>query len=261
MRDLLPVFSNLYKPAVIAHRGASNYAPENTMSAFELAIIQKADAIELDVCSSKDGNVIVLHGPDIDRTTNGQGRISELTLKQLKKFDAGSHFDQSYQHERIPTLSEVFDNFGQKIAINIEIKNYSPLDKSLPEKVSRLIDEYQLQNFVFISSFHILSLIKIKHMQPLVPIALLTEKGKIGKIYHHFLTRFYKLDAVHPHYRNLSVNLIRNAKKRGIRIHPYTIDLQEDIRQAFQLGIDGIITDDPYLATHIRSEIFPELQN
>ena len=256
MPGLLPTFFNLPKPAVIAHRGASFYAPENTLSAFEIAIKQNADAIELDVCLSKDGHVIVIHGPKVDRTTNGQGLVADMTLKQLQNLDAGSHFDPAYNHEKIPTLPEIFDHFGQQITINIELKNYSPFDDALPTKVAVLIDELNLQNFVLISSFNIFSLVKIRRLQPEVPTALLTLKGVKGNIARHFLSRLHKINALHPHYQDLSENLIKFAQKRRVRIHPYTINRHEDIKHVYQFGIDGIITDDPHLAINIRAELF-----
>ena len=103
---------------IIAHRGASAHAPENTLAAFQLALEQGADGIELDVMLSKDGQLIVIHDDKVDRTTNGTGKVADMYLSELKVLDAG-------QGESLPTLPEVFDRFGGKFLINIELKNYS----------------------------------------------------------------------------------------------------------------------------------------
>jgi glycerophosphoryl diester phosphodiesterase len=108
------MYSNLPRPTIFAHRGASAYAPENTLAAFELAIHQKADAIELDVKLSSDDQVVVIHDQTVDRTTNGTGRVNDLPLAALLELDAGSHFDIAYKGESIPTLSQVFETVGRK---------------------------------------------------------------------------------------------------------------------------------------------------
>ena len=111
-------------PLVIAHRGASMYAPENTLAAFELAIEMGADAIELDTMLTADGIPIVIHDHSLDRTTDGIGSVSSKTVAELKLLDAGSAFDIRFAGERIPTLEEVFSAVGKKIMINVELKNY-----------------------------------------------------------------------------------------------------------------------------------------
>ncbi|MEK7278389.1 MAG: glycerophosphodiester phosphodiesterase family protein, partial [Chloroflexota bacterium] len=96
-------------PAVIAHRGASAAAPENTLTAFTSAAALGADAVELDVKLSKDGVPIIMHDPTVDRTTDGRGRVADLTLAALKRLDAGAKKDAKFAGERVPTLAEVFE--------------------------------------------------------------------------------------------------------------------------------------------------------
>src|SRR5574341_500623 len=107
------MLSHIPNPAIIAHRGASAYAPENTLAAFELAVRQKADAIELDAQLTVDGHVVVFYDTPLDRTTEGQGRVTDSKLADLRRLDAGSHFDVAYRGEQIPTLDEVFDLAGK----------------------------------------------------------------------------------------------------------------------------------------------------
>ncbi|MBU0511232.1 MAG: glycerophosphodiester phosphodiesterase, partial [Chloroflexi bacterium] len=118
------MYAQLPRPAIFAHRGASAYAPENTLAAFDLAIRQNADAIELDAKLSADGHVVIIHDQTVDRTTDGTGRVSDLQLAALQELDAGCTYDEAFRHERIPTLGEVFDAVGRKILINVELTNY-----------------------------------------------------------------------------------------------------------------------------------------
>jgi len=126
-------------PLVIAHRGASMYAPENTIAAFELAVEMGADAIELDTMLTADGTPIVIHDQSLERTTNGSGSVASKSIEEIQLLDAGSTFDARFDGEKIPTLKEVFSAVGNKILINVELKNYaSPLDH-LPETVIDLV--------------------------------------------------------------------------------------------------------------------------
>ena len=142
------------KPAIFAHRGASAYAPENTLASFELAIHQEADAIELDAKLTADGQVVVIHDQTVNRTTDGNGRVGKMTLTQIRQLDAGSYFAAAFYDERIPTLEEVFETVGRKILINIELTNYASMKDSLPEKVADLVRRHQLEKRVMFSSFN-----------------------------------------------------------------------------------------------------------
>ena len=108
---------------VIAHRGASAYAPENTLAAFERAIALHADWFELDCHLTKDGEVMVMHNGDVDKTTNGQGRIADMTLAELKALDAGSWFAPEFAEEPVPTLGEALDLAKERIGVYVEIKD------------------------------------------------------------------------------------------------------------------------------------------
>ena len=126
-------------PVIFAHRGASRFAPENTLAAFNLAVIQGADAIELDAKLTADGQIVVFHNQTLERTTSAIGKIGEKTLSELKELDASVHFDKIYQNERIPTLEEVFEAVGQRIFISVKLTNYASPNDRLPEKVADLV--------------------------------------------------------------------------------------------------------------------------
>ena len=140
------MLESFLKPMVSAHRGACKYAPENTIASFDLAVEQGADAIELDAKLSADGKVMVIHDQTVDRTTNGKGKVNQLTHQELKQLDAGSFFDPRFSGERIPTLDEVFESVGRKIFINVELTNYASRHDELVPLVDELHDADGAEN-------------------------------------------------------------------------------------------------------------------
>lgn len=248
-------FTYLPKIAIIAHRGASKYAPENTLSAFYKAVEFKADAVEFDVCLSKDNEVLVIHGPSVDRTTNGHGLVKSLSLKEIKKLDAGSHFHPSFLNEKIPTLEEVFESLGKKTIFNIELKDYLNLSGLLPLKVANLIKRYQLENRAFISSFNPFVLAQLQHHLPNIAVSILALKGRKGFLSRWLIPHIMKVQGIHPYFEDISSSYLKHFNRQGLRIHVYTINLPEQIKHFIGLGVEGIITDDPLNANKIRSEI------
>ncbi len=147
------MFETFPKPILFAHRGASIHAPENTLPAFELALEQGADGVELDAKLSADGKVVVIHDPTVDRTTDGHGKVSQLSYAELKSLDAGAHFDGPFRGTRIPGLAEVFESIGERSIINVELTNYAtPMDR-LVDKVCELVKAHGLEQRIIFSSF------------------------------------------------------------------------------------------------------------
>ena len=149
--------ANLYPrtPLVFGHRGASAYAPENTLAAFRLALEQGADGVELDVILSADGVPVVIHDDTLDRTTNGHGPVSRLTLGELKRLAAGypARFGAQFSAERIPTLAEVFETCGAQTVINIELKHDRSPGRQLAGRVVELIHAHGRPGRIIVSSF------------------------------------------------------------------------------------------------------------
>jgi glycerophosphoryl diester phosphodiesterase len=242
------MYDQLPQPTIFAHRGSSAYAPENTLAAFELAVRQNANAIEIDVKLSSDGHVIVIHDASVNRTTDGEGQVSELTLASLKSLDAGCKYDNSFCGEKIPTLDEVFESVGVKTFTNVELTNYATPKDQLPEKVAQIVQSHGMQDRVLFSSFNPFSLRKIHNILPNIPIGLLSLPGIAGTLSRSFLVRWLPYKALHPDVRSTSRNLIARFQKRGNRIHTYTVNHPEDMEKFFKWGINGIFTDDPPLA-------------
>jgi glycerophosphoryl diester phosphodiesterase len=248
------MYANLPRPTIFAHRGSSAHAPENTLAAFELAIRQGADAIELDAKLTADGQVVVIHDPTVNRTTGAVGAVRELSLAELKKLDAGSHFDFGFRGEPIPTLDEVIESVGHRIFINIEITNYvSPLD-DLPEHIAQIVKRQKMGNRVLFSSFNPIALIRVKRLLPKTPIGLLALPGKSGALSRSWAGRLLGYQALHPDVSDLTEALINQVHQWKCRVHVYTVNSEQQMRQFFAWGVDGIFCDDPVLAKQVLTE-------
>lgn len=245
------MLAHLPYPTIFAHRGASAYAPENTLAAFELAVRQKADAIELDAKLSADGHVVVIHDQTVDRTTNGAGAVGAMSLSQLRQLDAGVCFDQRFKGEGIPTLDEVFGRIGQQIYINVELTNYASLTDSLPQKVIELVEKHNLVGRVLFSSFNPLALLKVHRFMPGASIGLLTLGKNMGTLARTLFGAALSHQALHPHYHDVTPKLIARTHRRGRKVFAYTVNQAPEMQRLFQMGVDGIFTDDPLLARQI----------
>lgn len=238
----------LQRPIIFAHRGSSAYAPENTLAAFELAIKQNAPAIELDATLTKDQKVVVFHDSNTERITGYKGNINQMTLAAIKELDAGSYFDSSFEGEKIPTLEEVFDLVGNKVLINIELKNYaSPFD-ALPQTVAHLVEKWKMHQNVFFSSFNPIALVKIRKFLPDIPIGLLALDGKQGWLARSRIGELCKYQAIHPYYQDVNAKFVDIHHKKGHLVNVYTVNDAATMQSLFDFGVDGIFTDDPLLA-------------
>lgn len=221
-------------PKIIAHRGASANAPENTLAAFKLAREQGADGIELDVMLSKDGHLVVIHDDSVDRTTNGKGLVRDMTLAELKLLDAGGG-------ERIPALEEVFEQFGNRFIINIELKNYNSVFDKLPIEAARLVKKYKLGNSVLVSSFNPFNLPRFHTQMPEAALGLLTQPGSAKK----WIWRLFEYQALHPHFSDVDKVLVASLHRRNRQVNVWTVDDPQEIRRLAGLEVDSIITNDP----------------
>jgi glycerophosphoryl diester phosphodiesterase len=248
------MLTSLPQPVIFAHRGASAQAPENTLAAFELAIAQNADAIELDVHVSSDGHAIVIHDATVDRTTGSHGRVKDLSLAQLRSLDAGSFFSEKYHREKIPTLEEVFEALGKRTFINVELKNYSTSRDELVETVCMLVKKFNLQKHVMFSSFFASNLSKARLYLPEVPRGLLALNGWLGAWARSFGFMFGKYQILEPYLIDVTPQQVQRVHRLQRRLHVWTVNRAEDMRRLFRWGVDAIFTDDPQLAVRVRGE-------
>ncbi|MBN1305010.1 MAG: hypothetical protein JXA13_11300 [Anaerolineales bacterium] len=241
-------------PVIYAHRGASAHAPENTIAAFELALEQAADGIELDAKLTADEHVVVIHDQDVMRTTDARGRVNQLKLCDLQRFDAGSHFSQEYRGERIPTLDQVFEAVGKKLIINVELTNYaSPFDM-LVEKVMKLIKRHNLEKSVLLSSFFPHNLKKASRLLPQAPRALLAYQGFPGMWGRSFGFMLGDYEALHPNFADITHPQVVRVHRLKRLVNVWTVNRPDEIRRLQVMGVDGIITDDPKLARQVLQQ-------
>lgn len=238
-------------PLIIAHRGDSANAPENTLAAFRLAYENGADGIELDVMLSADQQLVVIHDDTLDRTSNGHGKVGEMPLTALRELDAGAWFSPKFKGEPIPLLDEVFTELGGKFLINVELKNYKTPKDQLPELVVALVEKYALSDSVLLSSFNARNLLRAKSLAPEIRTGLLTLPGLLGLPMRGFLGRRYGADDLHPYYRDVSAKMVQTRHQIGQKVNVWTVDAPNDLRRMQSCGVDMIICNDPAHARQI----------
>jgi glycerophosphoryl diester phosphodiesterase len=240
------MWNDLPVPIVIGHRGDKLYAPENTLSSFKQAAEKGADAVEFDVKLTADQQVIVLHDPTVDRTTNGSGKVAKLSLEEIRRFDAGIQYPGKFPNEKIPTLEEVFETVGRRLFMNIELTNYSTPNDGLVTKVVELVKNHGMENRVLFSSFFPWNLQKAGTLLPETPCALLTMRGWKGYLGRSFGWRG-GCAALNPFMTDVNAGLVFRVHTAGKRINAWTVTAEDDIKRMIGLGVDGIITGDPAL--------------
>lgn len=236
-------------PLIVAHRGDSANAPENTLAAFRLAYENHADGIELDVMLSSDNKLVVIHDDTLQRTTNGSGSIGKIPYAALRELDAGSWFDPRFRGEPIPLLDEVFAELGGKFLINVELKNYKSLNDSLPDLVVKLVRRHGLTNSVLLSSFNGRNLPRAKALAPEIRTGLLTLPGLLGLPMRGFWGKRFGADDLNPYHRDVTPKLVQSRHQLGQNVNVWTVDAPEDLRRMQECGVDMIICNDP---THAR---------
>lgn len=230
---------------IIAHRGASGYAPENTMKAFQAALDMKADGMELDLHLTKDGEVVICHDDDVKRTTNGQGLIKNLTLEQLRRLDAGSWYGEPFCGAAIPTLQE-FMTFaaGTSMLINLEIKNLPYYHKGIEESVIRSVHEHDMLDRVVISSFDHYALAETARLEPSMKLGVLFST-RIIEPWDYVRRLPFAVYSLHPDYSFVDEAYIRQCHEHGYKVYPYTVNNEKWAEPLAKAGLDGVITNYP----------------
>lgn len=232
------------KPLVLAHRGASAYAPENTLAAFNLAFEMGADGIELDVTLTKDGVPVVIHDDTVDRTTNGQGVVKEMTLEQIKQLDASYTFEK-YRGEKIPTLVEVLRAVGKRGIVNIELKSTTLKTDGIEAATLAAIQDTGTMDNVIISSFNPFALQRMFALEPRLPRGLLYAPNLPLYLRRAWLRPLARATAMHPHCSMVDAKFVAWAKGKGLEINTWTTDDPAEMKRLCDLGVDAIMTNKP----------------
>ena len=238
-------------PLNFAHRGACREAPENTLAAFERAVELGADGIELDVQLSRDGEVVVIHDFHLETTTDGEGPVRDKTLAELRELDAGECFAPSFSGQRIPTLQEVIDAVGHLLLLNIELKTADVRDDGLAAAVLRIVEVAGLLERAVLSSFNPLAIWRIKRLNPRVPAGLLYAPDSAFFLRRPWPRHFLQLEALHPYHTDVDERYMDWAGEKGYRIHTWTVDDPDRMRELALLGVDIVITNRPDLMSEV----------
>ncbi len=233
---------------MIAHRGASYYAPENTMPAFELAFEMNADLIELDVTLSSDFVPVIFHDKNLNEKSNGKGAVISRDLEYLKSLDTGKWFSKKYKGTRISTLEEFLDWASGKIALNIEIKKevgiLSP-GRGAEEKIVQLVEKYRMSDHVLYSSFSYACLQKLKDIDKDLPVAVLYEPSQSVNRTPVQIIRNLNASAFNCSWRELKKKWIHELQQENIPIMIYTVNRLSRMKNLISRGVNSIFTDRP----------------
>ncbi|WP_338448018.1 glycerophosphodiester phosphodiesterase family protein [Niallia oryzisoli] len=229
----------------IAHRGASGYAPENTIYAFDKAVEMKADYIEIDVQRSKDGKLVIIHDTTVNRTTNGAGAVKDLTFKELQRLDAGGWKGKHFSGAKIPLFEEVLARYKGKIGILIELKSPG-LYPGIEEEIVNKLKQFNLDKHkkIIIQSFNFKSMKKMKQLLPDVQIGVLVSKKK--NTTEQAIKDFSSYaDYYNPSFELLTDDMVRTAKEEGMKVLSWTVRSPEAADFLLSYNIDAVATDYP----------------
>ncbi len=228
------------RASVTAHRGDSEHAPENTMSAIALAVENQADMIEIDVRQTKDGQFVIMHDESLKRTTGVDKNVEDVTFDFIQHLDAGSWYSDAYIGEKVPTLEEVLD-FGQEndVFLNIELK---PEDTNVnyAQGVMALIEQYDYVGNCYVASANYGILQEMKQINQDIQTLYIMKMafGDFGDM--------QDIDAFSIRHNFISSEIVRDIHKQGKLVYGWTINTEESIKSLLLLDVDGVITDDPY---------------
>jgi glycerophosphoryl diester phosphodiesterase len=259
------------RPLVIAHQGGELLAPSNTMAAFKNAANLGVDVLETDIHITKDGHLVTIHDASVDRTTNGKGKVEDLTLAEIQELDAGYHFkdlegNNSFRGKGvyIPTVEEMFQTF-KDMKIEIEIKDDNPPERieEIASKLWKLIEEYQMEEKILIGSFD-QDILKTfdKYANGRVALSAGRKEVKNFVVTHKFLLRnlyvpnvdAFQIPVEDSGFDLTDQGLIDGAHRLGMEIHYWTIDDPDTMEKLIDAGADGILTNRPDLLLKLIEE-------
>lgn len=248
----------------VAHRGASGYAPEHTITSYKLGDKMDGDYIEIDLQMTKDGQLIAMHDETLDRTTNGTGFVKDYTLREIKKLDAGSWFNEKYPEYareeyvglQVPTLEEVFKKLGKHKKYYIETKS-PDVYPGMEEELVRLINKYKInKKTLLLQSFSPDSLLKLHSLDPkLKLVQLISYKSKATITDEEIdYVKTYAV-GIGPNHTYLNEAYVQKVVQNGLDIHPYTVNTKERMKTLIDWGVTGMFTNYPDVLDQLKKEL------
>jgi glycerophosphoryl diester phosphodiesterase len=245
----------------VAHRGASGYAPEHTLTSYKMGEQMHGDYIEVDLQMTKDGELIAMHDETLDRTTNGTGQVKDYTLEEIKELDAGSWFNEKYPEKanleyeglKVPTLEEVFQTFGKNANYYIETKS-PEVYPGMEEKLADLVDEYGInKDTLLVQSFSSASLLKMNEIDPsikLVQLMWYTSPAAISDAEVEAIKQYAV--GIGPNSAMIDKEYVQKTVQNGLEIHPYTVNEKEEMQKLIEWGVTGMFTNFPDLLNEVK---------
>lgn len=235
---------------VTAHRGASGYAPENTMAAIKKALEIGVDRIEVDVQQTSDGVVVCLHDKNLERTTSGKGKVAGLSVDELNSVKANKGFESDFPDEAIPTLQQVFELMDGKTQFVIEIKAGNKTYPGIEENVVTLIRKYKAEKWALVHSFNdkVLKHINQKHPDIRLQKLFVSFSGGLMldfKLHSAKLSDYEYCEGFGISKGGTKKELVQKIHEQGKVVHVWTVNSTEDIQEIIELGVDGIISNYP----------------
>ena len=257
-KKILHSLGSSESPVVIAHRGHSEEAPENSMAAFHKAIEAKADMIELDVRLSSDNEFVVFHDNKLNRTSDGRGLLKKFSARELAELDNGSWFSRKFSRERIPLLRDVLPLTKHGIMINIEIKPdvASVSELSVEEEIVRVVSKFKATHRVMFSSFNHFMMKAIKRTDDSIVTGILY--NPIADFRHspsQLAARAHADVFICSKYQ-LNSDVMHDAHKNDCRVYGYGVKSERDVERMVRLGVDGIIADNPAMVKRMFKSLF-----
>ncbi len=228
----------------VAHRGASRYAPENTLAAFHLALEHGAPAVECDVQRTTDGHLVIIHDQTVSRTTDGRGPVGDYTLEDLRRLDAGRWFAPEFAGERIPLLDEVLEVIRGRALLKLEIKNGPVFYDGIERQVLDALRRHGVEDDVLLMSFDHASMRTVRTLSARVATGVLYAARLIDG---PAAARAADADALCVQWGFATEDVVAQAHAAGLGLFVWTVDDEAAVRRCLAYGVDGITSNDTRL--------------
>jgi glycerophosphoryl diester phosphodiesterase len=225
-------------PLICAHRGSSGHAPENTLSALDLAVEHGAGQVEVDVQLTADGQAVLIHDETLNRTTSGKGLVAEHTLEQLRLLDAGTWFGREWAGEKLPTLEEVLVGLGDRVTFNLELKGAA--GQALEDEVTRLVKAHGLADRCLLTSFDHSRIGRLADAGVDIQLGFIVGQGTPWRELLSGPAQVLSVEAT-----VVDAELVAAAHQAGKQVQVWTLNTAAEFRMVMEMKVDAIITNFP----------------